>query len=608
VSQHLFEVTKMKHRSYLLHLLVLIGLLLSACSAAATPTAAPVVEEPTAVVEEVEPTEVPEVVEPTAEPTAVPVDEFTVEELDGSFQTFLAGMEGYNAIGMEAFNELLVENPDTFLLDVRETSELEEKGWIAGAVHVPIHEIADNLNLLPSFDTTIVSYCGSGWRCTIALVGLESLGWENVLALKDNSFGGWVEAGYPVETGELPVPVVLDAATPATDAVTYWDTVFTAIPEGYGGVSVDDLNLEIGENADLILIDVRSPEEVESKGHIDAPNVLYIPLAEFVNMKAEWPATDASIVVYCGSGHRSTLAMTMLWAYGYTDVRSMKGGYSAWVSAGLATVGGEPPAPDLDGAFSTFLAGMDHYNIIGIEDLNLMIVEGNTPFLLDVRQPEELLEKGWIEGAVNVPIREVAQHLDLLPSFDTTIVSYCGSGWRCTIAAVALEGMGWENVLALKEDSFGGWVAAGYPVVTGTELPVAEALNAAQPDPALVSIFDAMLMAIPEGYGGISVDDLNTKLVENPELILIDVRTPEEIAEKGVIEAANLITIPLAQFIEMKDMWPAADASIVVYCGSGHRSTLAMTILWTYGYTDVLSMKGGFAAWVEAGYPVVPAE
>lgn len=600
----------MKHRSLLLHLFVFVGLLLSACGPAATPTAAPVVEEPTAIVEEVEPTEVVEpTAEPVVEPTAVPVDEFTAEELDASFQTFLAGMEGYNALGLEAFNEMLAEDPAPFILDVREVSELEEKGWIPGAVHIPLHELADHVNQLPSFDTTIVSYCGSGWRCTIALTGLESLGWENVLGLKDNSFGGWVEAGYPVETGEIPAPVVLDAATPDPAAVTYWDAVFTAIPEGYGGISVDDLNLEIAENADLILIDVRTAAEVESKGYIDAPNVVFIPLEEFIDRKAEWPATDAKIVVYCGSGHRSTIAMTMLWAYGYTDVRSMKGGYGAWLGAGLATVGGEPPAPDLDGAFTTFLTGMEKYNTMGIEELNVMIVEGNTPFLLDVRQGQELLDNGWIEGAVHIPVREIAQHLDLLPSFDTTIVAYCASGWRCTIAAAALEGMGWQNVVALKENSFTGWVEAGYPVVTGTELPVAEPLNAAQPDAALVEIFDAMLTEIPDGYGGITADDLNTKLVENPDLILIDVRTAEEIAEKGVIEAANFIAIPLEQFIEMKAMWPAdLDAPIVVYCGSGHRSTLAMTILWTYGYTDVLSLKGGFAAWVEAGYPVVPFE
>ena len=52
-------------------------------------------------------------------------------------------------------------------------------------------------------------------------------------------------------------------------------------------------------------------------------------------------------------------------------------------------------------------------------------------------------------------------------------------------------------------------------------------------------------------------------------------------------------------------MWPAdKDAEIVVYCGSGHRSTMAMTILLTEGYTNVTSLKGGLGGWVEAGFPV----
>ena len=47
----------------------------------------------------------------------------------------------------------------------------------------------------------------------------------------------------------------------------------------------------------------------------------------------------------------------------------------------------------------------------------------------------------------------------------------------------------------------------------------------------------------------------------------------------------------------MKDSWPNdLDAKVVVSCGFGHRSTMAMTILWGYGYTDVRSMKGGFSA------------
>ena len=110
---------------------------------------------------------------------------------------------------------------------------------------------------------------------------------------------------------------------------------------------------------------------------------------------------------------------------------------------------------------------------------------------------------------------------------------------------------------------------------------------------------------IPEGWGGIAADQLATELAENPELTVIDVRTEGELAEKGVIDADNLITIPLEQFVERKDEWPAdKEAPVVIYCGSGHRSTMAMAILWSYGYEDVRSLKGGFGGWAEAGYPV----
>ena len=78
--------------------------------------------------------------------------------------------------------------------------------------------------------------------------------------------------------------------------------------------------------------------------------------------------------------------------------------------------------------------------------------------------------------------------------------------------------------------------------------------------------------------------------------------------EKGYIDAENVIFIPVEEFIAQQDQWPEdLDAPIVVYCGSGHRSTIAMAILWSYGYTDVRSLKGGYGGWAEEGYPTVGA-
>ncbi len=635
---------------YLFILFVVLALLLGACSPASTDTAvetepqievveeaAPEVEEP-AVEEEVaaccmamtadclacsEGVSVAEYCEANPETTGCEefvsdeeeavAEEITEEEmamdvadLDPAFATFLADMEAYNTISIEDLNVLMAEAPP-FILDVRQPGELEENGWIEGAVNIPLREVADNLAYLPDQDTTIVSYCGSGWRCTIALTALESLGWENVLGLKGGSFGGWVEAGYPIATGEIPELVEMESVDIDPALLASIQHMLHNVPEGFGVITADDLNAAIAENPDLILIDVRRAEEVEDKGHIDAPNVTFIPLEEFVDSQDMWPEDlDAPIAVYCGSGHRSTIAMSILWSYGYTDVRSLKGGYGGWVEAGYPTVGApepEDPTAALDEGFQTFLADMEAYNTIGIEDLNVLLAEA-PPFILDVRQPGELEENGWIEGAVNIPLREVADNLEYLPSFDTTIVSYCGSGWRCTIALAALEAMGWEDVRGLKGGSFGGWVEAGYPYAEG-EIPELVALNEAEPDPELAAQMQTMLQNVPEGYGVITADDLNTMIIENPDLILIDVRRAEEVEENGYIDAPNVTFIPLEQFIADKGMWPEdLDAPIVVYCGSGHRSTIAMAILWSYGYTDVHSLKGGFGGWAEAGYAI----
>jgi rhodanese-related sulfurtransferase len=248
---------------------------------------------------------------------------------------------------------------------------------------------------------------------------------------------------------------------------------------------------------------------------------------------------------------------------------------------------------------------MEAYNTIKADGLLTEMVEDTPPFLLDVRTVGEVEEQGHIEGAVHVPLNELAKHIELYPDFDTPIVVYCGSGWRATIAMVALEAMGWNDVRALKA-KFADWVVAGNPVVEG--LPEeALVLDVAQPEAAMVAAMDEVLSSVPEGYGVITADDMNLALGENPYPVVIDVRRLEEVEEKGIIDTgdAEQIHLPLEEFISQMGAWPQEkDASITVYCGSGHRSTMAMTILWSYGYSDVRSLKGGFGDWVEAGYAI----
>lgn len=49
---------------------------------------------------------------------------------------------------------------------------------------------------------------------------------------------------------------------------------------------------------------------------------------------------------------------------------------------------------------------------------------------------------------------------------------------------------------------------------------------------------------------------------------------------------------------------PDKSAEMILYCGGGFRSALAADALRKMGYTNVLSMAGGWRAWNEAGAPV----
>jgi len=587
-----------KNRLYLLFtILMVLSLVLSACA----PKEPAVPAEPATTEAAVPDTS--EQPEATEEPTQ---PEEAAPDFDGVFSTMLDNMTAYNTIKADALLEEMAEDTPPFILDVRTTAELKESGHIEGAVHIPLNELAQHIDLLPNMDTPIVTYCGTGWRATIAMTALHGMGWTNVRALKA-LYSDWVDAGNPVAEG-VPEAMVLDVAQPDAALVAAADAYLVGIKEHgvkFGVTTADDLNTALSEKDNLVVIDVRRQEEVDEHGYIDTANYLHIPLEEFITRSAEWPADlDTPITVYCGSGHRSTMAMTMLFAYGYTDVTSLKGGFAAWKDAGYAVIGGGPTLAD---NYTTMLENMTAYNTIKADALLEEMAEDTPPFILDVRSAAELEESGHIEGAFHIPLNELAQHIDLLPSMDTPIVTYCGTGWRATIAMTALHAMGWTNVRALKA-TFADWKEAGNPVAEG--LPEEMVLDAASPAAGLVTAVDAATVSVKDlglHWGVKPADELNTDLLENPDLILIDVRRPEEVAEGGVIatDGQELLTIPLEEFIANADMWPAnKDTEIVVYCGSGHRSTMAMTILLTNGYTNVTSLKGGFGGWVEAGYPV----
>ena len=66
------------------------------------------------------------------------------------------------------------------------------------------------------------------------------------------------------------------------------------------------------------------------------------------------------------------------------------------------------------------------YGTIKPAILNEELVD-KAPFLLDVREAAEVEKDGYIEGAVNIPVREVLANLDKLPALDQPVITGPGA-------------------------------------------------------------------------------------------------------------------------------------------------------------------------------------
>ena len=117
-------------------------------------------------------------------------------------------------------------------------------------------------------------------------------------------------------------------------------------------------------------------------------------------------------------------------------------------------------------ALNTWLTSMpDDFWAISATNAGKALSGDPKPFVLDVRNPSELLAAGYVEGSVNIPLRELAKNLDKLPADkNAPIITYCAVGQRGGIAMTALRLLGYTNVKNLG-GGFGGWVKAGLPVV-----------------------------------------------------------------------------------------------------------------------------------------------
>ncbi|HKL03803.1 MAG TPA: MBL fold metallo-hydrolase [Cryomorphaceae bacterium] len=205
-----------------------------------------------------------------------------------------------------------------------------------------------------------------------------------------------------------------------------YESLDTVMERGKTPLSPEAFEAAANETQALIL-DTRDAQAF-SKGFI--PNSVNIGLdGNFAMWVGEMiPDIKQEILLVTDKG-REEEAITRLSRVGYDhSIGYLEGGFDAWKDSGKE---------------------VDTVKRMSPEEFEKAYSE--KPLVFDVRKKSEY-DSQHVEGAVNVPLNEINNHLAEFPK-DKPFVVHCGAGYRSMIAASILKQRGWDNF----KDIIGGF-------------------------------------------------------------------------------------------------------------------------------------------------------
>ncbi len=115
--------------------------------------------------------------------------------------------------------------------------------------------------------------------------------------------------------------------------------------------------------------------------------------------------------------------------------------------------------------------------------------------------------------------------------------------------------------------------------------------------------FQDLIKAVKGQIKEMTPEEVLERLKAGEPWALLDVREQNE-WDEGHIEDAHFIPRGFLE-IRVEKTLPERDKPLVVYCGGGVRSAMAAKTLHDMGYSNVVSMSGGFSRWRELDYPIM---
>jgi rhodanese-related sulfurtransferase len=91
-------------------------------------------------------------------------------------------------------------------------------------------------------------------------------------------------------------------------------------------------------------------------------------------------------------------------------------------------------------------------------------------------------------------------------------------------------------------------------------------------------------------------------LINRKDAVVLDVREESEFAGGHINNARHLPEKQLAE--RMKELEKFKSKPVIVSCASGRRATAVADSLRKQGFADVVALRGGISAWLQAGMPL----
>jgi hydroxyacylglutathione hydrolase len=175
---------------------------------------------------------------------------------------------------------------------------------------------------------------------------------------------------------------------------------------------------------------------------------------------------------------------------------------------------------------------------------------------------------GHIPGAFGVGLAgSLSTWAAWVVPYETPLLLVCDHPSDVESVVRSLVRVGLDDIRGYLDGGMAAWIAEGYPVAHTRQASPVE-----------------LAAELPRG-----------------RLRVIDVRTDDEWSEGHIEGAEHVMAGSLA---ERAPSLPREGLTLALICGTGYRSTVAASVLERTGFTNLLNITGGMAAWRHAGLPV----